>query len=277
MDKNLKNITKNTYKKQDNFNWLLAGIIDGDGHISLTGIFSICFHQKDIKAALLIKEMLGFGKLRPIKNKKAFKFTCGRQSESLDISQRIQHKLKHDNKILQYNTRLCDLPNFSRTNLSCFNLKNNAWFSGFFYSDGSFQIKIINRKNRKLPEIRLVIQISQKKETLLALCHRDFGGYKHYRSSNDSYYWSSISLSAAEGVVEYFDRFPPVGAKKYEYIIWRRVFVYLKTNKQRTLENVEWIKKQKISLSKLKLLPQVPRAFYKTYRQILSDKPSNGV
>jgi hypothetical protein len=53
-------------------------------------------------------------------------------------------------------------------------------------SDGSFQIRSIHRKNRKIPEILLVIQIDQKEKDLLLQFQNDFGGSIGFRASQNT-------------------------------------------------------------------------------------------
>lgn len=83
----------------------------------------------------------------------------------------------------------------------------------FFLSDGSFQIKIIHRKNRKIPEIRLVFQFDQKEKDLLLQIQNEFCGSIGFRASQKMYYYSSVNFASAKKIIKYFDRFSFNGCK----------------------------------------------------------------
>jgi LAGLIDADG endonuclease. len=90
--------------------------------------------------------------------------------------------------------------------------------SGFSDANGSFQVKIINRINRKKPEIRLNFQIDQKYEDLLNLIKDNFGGNISYRSSQDTYYYGSTNFGSAKNIINYFDRFNLLSTKHINYL-----------------------------------------------------------
>ena len=56
----------------EQFGHYLAGLIDGDGHFSSKQQLVIAFHSLDISLAYYIKERVGFGKVKKVKDKNAF-------------------------------------------------------------------------------------------------------------------------------------------------------------------------------------------------------------
>ena len=50
----------------------MAGLIDVDGHFSSKQQLVIVFHSLDASLAYYIKERLGFGSVKKVKNKNAF-------------------------------------------------------------------------------------------------------------------------------------------------------------------------------------------------------------
>lgn len=237
--------------KPINFDYFLAGLIDGDGYFSKTPQLVICLNEKDVHVAYFLKKQIQYGIVSKIKNKKAYKFVISHSKGLEKVCNAICNKLQHEQKIIQYNTRLCLITNFKCTQKKHFIISENSWFAGFFLSDGCFQIKIIYRKNRKLPEIRLVIQIDQKKKQLLLQIQKQFGGSINYRRNQDIYYYSSVDFKSAKKVIEYFDRFHLMGVKMTQYVLWRKVYIKIQEKFHLTLVGVKWIINVKKKLSNL--------------------------
>jgi hypothetical protein len=103
---------------------------------------------------------------------------------------------------------------------------SSYWFSGFIDGDASFQIKIINRKNRNpnKPEIRLQLQIAlnEKYKYLLDYIKRDFGGYigsRLHKDLSNSFYYNSTNFQVFKKLVNYLDYYPLCSNKYKEYVI----------------------------------------------------------
>lgn len=237
--------------KLEDFNFFLAGLIDGDGHFSKIPQLVICFNEKDVHVAYFLKKQIQFGTVSKIKNKKNFKFVISHSKGLEKVCNAIINKLQHKQKIIQYNTRLHRILNFKLTEKKNFLLTENSWFTGFFLSDGSFQIKIIYRKNRKLPEIRLVIQINQKENCLLLQIQKTFGGSIGFRKCLKTYYYSSVSFGSAKKIIEYFDKFHLMGVKNTQYCIWRKVYIKINEKFHLTPLGVKYIINSKKRMSNL--------------------------
>ena len=236
----------------ENFSFFLAGIIDGDGHFSKIPQLVICFSEKNIDVAYFLKKKIQYGIVSKIKNKKAIKFVISHCLGLEKICNLIHNKLQHKQKIIQYNTGLHSICNFKHTEKKHFCLTENSWFSGFFLSDGSFQIKIIHRKEKKLPEIRLVIEIDQKEKHLLLEIQKNFGGTIGFRVSQNTFYYSSVSFASAKKIIHYFDKFHLMGVKQTQYVLWRKVYVKIIKNFHLTSLNVKWITNVKKTMSNMK-------------------------
>jgi hypothetical protein len=76
----------------------------------------------------------------------------------------------------------------------------------------------LDRVNRVKPEIRLSFQIDQKYGDLLILIKNYLGGNIGYRSTQDTYYYSSTSFSSAKKVINYFDKFTLLSSKFIRYL-----------------------------------------------------------
>jgi hypothetical protein len=82
------------------------------------------------------------------------------------IGQMIRDKLRHEDKLKQFNSRLVPRIGGNKTKNNLSISFNNHWLARFIQGDGSFQIQINNRnlKSRTQTQIMVVIQISQKKD-----------------------------------------------------------------------------------------------------------------
>ncbi len=108
------------HKLTEDFSFFLAGIIDGDGHFSKIPQIVVCFHEKDINVAYFLKKHIQYGIVSKIKNKKAIKFVISHSLGLDKICGLIHNKLRHNQKILQYNSRLNSMCNFQLTEKKIF-------------------------------------------------------------------------------------------------------------------------------------------------------------
>lgn len=237
------------------FGFLLAGLIDSDGHFSKIPQLVICFHEKEMHIPYYLKKEIGYGIVSKLKKKRAATFVISHPLGLENVCNLVHNKLQHHDRINQYNTRLHSVRNFKITESLNFPLHSNAWFTGFFLGDGTFQIKVLKRRRgsegQEKPEVRVVIQIDQKKDYLLLQAKQAFGGSVGFRGSQDTFYYSSTSFAAAKRLINYFDRFHLMGVKLTQYVLWRKVFLKIQNeNYGHTPLNLKWIAsvKKRISL-----------------------------
>ena len=249
-------IHKPKTRKPDNtvdFGFFLAGLIDSDGHFSKKEPTQlvVCFHEKEIHTPYYLKKKLGYGIVSRVKNKKGINFIMAHSLGLEKVCALVHNKLRHKDKIIQYNTRLRSLKSFHFTEKQLlFSIKENPWFSGFFMGLGLFQIKIIKRIDRKMAECRVVIQIDQKTECLLLQIKNAFGGNVYFRKSQNTYYYSSVNFASAKRVIQYFDQFHLMGIKMTQYTLWRKVFLKIQIQKFNQNElDYKWITNVKKRMS----------------------------
>lgn len=242
----------------------LSGLIDGDGHFDYqNGNLIIAYALKDVQAAYWLKSMIGYGKISKIKDKQGYKYVLSHSEGLLYVLKLINNKLRTIQKYNQViNNLLCknDLVNklfyyeFDNFNYNKSLDFNNHWLSGFMDSDGSFQIKVINRKSRSKPEIRLKLQISQKNISILNdikyfLCNLhnkspiDFNnlngcyiGKRIHNNNEDAvtYYFETTSFNINKNVINYFDHYPLVSTKYISYLYYRKVYILIKNREHLT-------------------------------------------
>jgi hypothetical protein len=213
------------------FGHYIAGLIDGDGHISIIGHIVICFNKNDYRSAIQIKSQLKYGKIRRVNNKNAYNLIISNKKGIIHIASLIKDKLKHPNRIDQYNSRLVKIFNIDKTSYDTTINFNTSWFSGFFDADGHLRIYIIERKKRLKPEIRLLGQIDQKTSILLTQIKNQFGGFIGYRKKQDTFYYSTVSYNNMFKLLSYFDKFSLQYYRTYlRSIVLRKTYILVQNN-----------------------------------------------
>lgn len=241
---------KKPYTKEQ-FGNFLAGLIDAGGHIDTLGYIRIVFNQKDVSVAYYIKKTIAYGSVKKMKGKAAYLFTCSHSKGIKIIGDLIRNKLKTISKIQQFNPRLV---NKVGSQLTQFNssaaVLTNHWLAGFIQGDGSLQIKVLYRQHRT--DIRFVIQINQNNDTILKEIQSVFGGYIGYRKSQNTYYYSSVSLSNAVQFIQYLDHYQVMGSCLTIYWIWRKAYLRVQNKTHNTEKGLSEIINFQNRMSKLK-------------------------
>ena len=229
--------------------YYLAGLIDGDGHFSKAQQLVIAFSSPDAFLAYYLKERLGYGNVRKVKNKNAYLLIVSNEKGMLNVINLINGKLKTEHRFNQVvkniltHTKYADqISNFTIDYSKNF---DNHWIAGFADADGSFQIKFIKRISRNKPEIRLNFQIDQKSDLLLNMIKEYLGGNIGYRKSQDTYYYGSTSFGSAKRVIEYFDRYHLQSRKHISYLRWRKVYRLIQNKEHLTEKGLSKILKIK--------------------------------
>jgi len=227
----------------DEFGYYLAGLMDGDGHISTIGHIVITFNSRynDKRDAFMIRSRIGFGKIRQVKDKNAVNLIISNKEGIVHFSKLILNKLKHPTRIAQFNERLCSKFDFIAKTSSNTNINWDClWFSGFVAADGYIRIYIPYRKHRKKYEVRLLCQIDQKSDILLQQIKSKFGGSVGYRELNDTYYYSSVSFKSMFNLLKYFDNYPLQSTRFYlRYTIIRKSYLIIQQDLHLTSEGLE--------------------------------------
>jgi hypothetical protein len=239
----------------EQFGYYLAGLIDGDGHFSCKQQLVIVFHTLDVSLAYYIKNKIGFGSIKKVKNKNAFILIIAAKEGLKKVITLINGKIRTDNKFNQIIHNILSHKSFNEFGKTI-NLKlnldkdlRNHWLAGFSDADASFQIKFVNR-NKKV-EIRLNYQIDQKKNTLLLLIKDFLGGNIGYRKNQDTYYYGSTSFGSAKNVINYFDYFHLLSSKHVNYLKWRKAYIIIQNKDHLNNDGIEKIVKLKNTMNRL--------------------------
>jgi len=243
--------SKKLFTTDKDFGHYLAGIIDADGHFSKLGHVVIAFNLRDIRDAYTIRSLIGYGKVRPVKGKNSVNLIISNKKGASHVANLVRHKLKHPDKIEQYNLRLCELLGLSleKTSIDTTIDWDSFWFSGFCDADGHLRIHILNRPHRKNHEVRLLCQIDQKGDVLLKQMQLRFGGYLGYRKPLDTYYYSSVSFKGIYSILQYFDKYSSQYTQAYlRYTILRKSYLIIQKKEHLTPKGLDQIVKYRLAL-----------------------------
>jgi hypothetical protein len=206
----------------------LAGLIDGDGHFSKSQQLVIVFSSPDAFLAYFLKEKLGYGNVKKVKDKNAYLLIISNKEGMLNVLNLINGKLRTEHRFNQVVSNILNHIRYKDKNINfSMNSSNNFdnhWLAGFSDADASFQIKILKRITRNKSEVRLNYQIDQKNDLLLTMIKDYLGGNIGYRKSQDTYYYGSTSFGSAKKVILYFDKYHLQSRKHISYLRWRKVY-----------------------------------------------------
>ncbi len=239
----------------EQFGHYLAGLIDGDGHFSSKQQLVIVFNSLDASLAYYIKERLGFGSIHKVKDKNALILVIAARKGLEKVINLINGKIRTENKFDQITKNILNHENYAefRKKISLkLNLDKdlkNHWLAGFSDADASFQIKVLNRRNRT--EVRLNFQIDQKKDSILILIKDFLGGNIGYRKTQDTYYYGSTSFGSARNVINYFDYFHLLSTKHINYLKWRKAYIIIQNRDHLNKDGLEKIIKLKNTMNRL--------------------------
>jgi LAGLIDADG endonuclease/Cytochrome C and Quinol oxidase polypeptide I len=231
----------------------LAGLIDGDSHFSSKQQLVIVFNILDVSLAYYIKNRLGYGTVKKVKNKNAFILVIAARKGLEKVINLINGKFRTESIFSQITNNILSHDSYKefrkninlKVNLNA-DLKNH-WLAGFSDANASFQIKIIKRK----VEVRLNFQIYQKKNYILLLIKYFIGGNIGYRKNKDTYYYGSTSFGSAKKVINYFDHFHLLSTKHINYLKWRKAYLIIQNKNHLNKGGIEKIIKLKNTMNRL--------------------------
>ena len=239
----------------ESFGHYLAGLIEGNGYFNSTQQLVIEFNFLDASLAYYIKNRLGFGSVKKVKDKNAFLLVISAKKGIEKVIHLINGKLLTDNKYNQIIQNILNHRNYADFKKEIdfkLNLKKdlkNHWLAGFSEAKTSFQIKIYHRNNKV--EVRLNFQIDQKNKDVLLLIKDFLGGNIGYRKSQDIYFYGSTSFGSAKNVINYFDKYHLLSSKHVNYLKWRKAYLIIQNKDYLTENDQDKLIKLKISIDRL--------------------------
>lgn len=258
------------YSNKDNLGYYLAGLLEGDGHLSLPSIGKttinrvlnprIIFtsHVDNLGMCTFIQSKLGnIGRFQISGN--TIRYIIGDIKGILYFIDLIHGKLrtpknKRLNDIIEFLNEKYSL-NISQSMLDKSSFINNSWFTGFTEADGHFGIKYLKkleksdtRKKSRSESITLVFRLDQRAYDQSTLtCMKPFmNDLASFLSCNVNSYITaqnkevlSLHVSAIDNlklIVDYFNKYPLMGNKLNDFKKWEAVYNLIKSKEHLSSE-----------------------------------------
>lgn len=210
----------NDFNKDEDFNYWLAGLIDGDGTLSIyknnAQVCEITLGEEDVKTLHKIKQKFHGSVLKRSKVK-AYRWRVSKKLYVTEVINSINGKLLTDSKRAQL-IKVCNKLNIEPITNNKIS-KNNSWFTGFFDAEGYFSI----RNN-----YTLTISVGQKSKEILEEIQKVFGvGNIYYDKSWNGYNYVITDLQGIKTMLAYFERYPLKTIKHPDFITIRRLVLFI--------------------------------------------------
>jgi hypothetical protein len=265
----LKNNRHNPHIKEDQFGYYLAGLLEGDGHLSLPFLGKtvlnrilnprIIFtsHINDIGLYAYIQSRLGgIGRFQLIGNNK-IRYIIGDIKGIVIVINLIKNKLRTPknsslNKLIEFINSKYKL-NISESFLDKSDLSTNSWFAGFTEADGHFGVVITefkekssDRKRSSSARVNLKFVIGQRlydEVTSLSLLPvmqeiaKFLSGNINTYITKQNKEFLSINISAIDKltfVVNYFNKYSLAGIKNENFKDWVKIYNLIISNQHTT-------------------------------------------
>jgi hypothetical protein len=248
----------------------LAGLFEGDGHISIcpnnsyNPRFNITFNSVDINTALFIKSWFNdFGFIRLKKRENAVVYTVSNLKGLVLIVNTINGKLRTP-KIRQLNNLITYLNMYKNQNITLLPLDNsplidNSWLAGFSDADGCFDIRYTDglKKLRIATRFRLdqrkldPISCESYENILKEICdYLNINLLKSIRKEKEYLIINASSRKSILIVKNYFNNHTLLTSKYLNFLDWEKVTNMVQNNEHYT--NKEDIKKIKNGMNNLR-------------------------
>jgi hypothetical protein len=243
---------------KDQFSYYLAGLLEGDGHISLPHLGNITLnrvlnprivftsHINNLELYVYTQTMLdGIGRFQLVNNN-TIRYIIGEIKGITLFINTVHNKLRTPknesfNKLIDFINKKYNLA-ISLSNLDKSNLSENSWFTGFTEGDGHFGVKIVESKpksdtckrsvsNNLSLKFRLDQRFDDKITSLSMLSIMEelaqFLSCKLSVYSKDNAKVLSLNITYIEKVkfvIDYFNIYPLLGVKNKDFRDWEIVY-----------------------------------------------------
>lgn len=208
------------------WNQWLAGLIDGDGSLSVSKSgYSSCeitMSLQDEHALFIIKQKLG-GSIKLRSGVKALRYRLHNNKGMVELINRINGNIRHTSRLKQLE-KVCLLLNIPIIYPKTIT-KDNGWFAGFFDADGTITYSIKNDNPQLSISVtnRLLIDVADFKNI--------FKGNIYFDKSQNGYYkWSIEAKTDIDFFKTYLSKYPSRSNKKQRLFLVDQYY-YLKNLK----------------------------------------------
>lgn len=204
------------------WNEWLAGIIDGDGYLSLNKSGSpsceITMSYKDEHLLAIIKQNLG-GSLKHRSGGRGIRYRLQNKEAMIGLVNRINGKIRHTSRVKQLEF-ICSSLNIEIKYPTTIT-KENGWFAGFFDADGTIDYSIKN--NYSQLEISVTNDLSVDLHPFNV-----FGGKVTFEKGRNGYYkWSIQEKDDIKIFQEYLKKYPSFSHKRRRFFLIDRYYELL--------------------------------------------------
>ena len=237
--------TNNFHNK--NFNFYLAGLIEGDGTIIVPTSqrdtkgrltypsIQIVFGLMDLPLALMIQKVLGHGSISRKKGINAYILSINNKEGLLKIISLVNGKFKTD-KIYGLERLINWYKVKGHTNLTLLPkdispLGNSSWLAGFIEADGHFSIRTTDSENSTKVECKF--ELSQAQKNIYGTSYEIMNeiskflncSFKEIRidSKNPQYRIRTLNSNSNLQLINYLTIYPLKGKKHLDYISWLKI------------------------------------------------------
>lgn len=269
--KNVRNYSTFSNIQNKNFNYYLAGLIEGDGTIIVPlserdkkgrltyPSIQIVFGLMDLPLALMIQKELGHGSISRKKGLGAYILTINNKEGLLKIISLVNGKFKTD-KIYALDKLIEWFKNKGINNLSLYPrnitpLANSSWLAGFIEADGHFSLRTTHGVN--LSKVECKFELCQSQKTLYGTSYNIMNeiaeflncSLKEIRSNtkNPQYRIRTLNSNSNLILINYLSSYPLKGKKYLDYISWLEIanyFINSRVSHKSLLPRAKEIKKQ---------------------------------
>ena len=197
------------HDKEDQFNQWLAGLIDGDGYLTVNknnlSLCEITVALADEKILRLIQDKVG-GKVALRSGIKAIRIRIWRKKDIIDLVNRINGNIRNTVRFSQL-SRVC-----SHLNIPIKNPQKEIipipWFIGILDTHGTINFYPHYTQNI-LYRYQLTISVYQKHLTNIEAFQNKFGGHIYYdKSGTGGYHWKINSKTEHLNFYKEFIKYP---------------------------------------------------------------------
>lgn len=261
-----KEIVNNFNYNDNEFSYYLAGLLEGDGYISLPALGNttlnrilnprlvFTFNINNLPLFVFIKNKLEVGRFQQ-SSENVGRYIIGDYKGIIKVVELIHGKLRTPKNItfnklidflnLKYNINIAESP------LDTSQIGSNYWFTGFIEADGYFGVKIVEAKP-KLDNLRsrsrsvgLVFRLDQRlydKPTSSNMASIMESLAKYLDCTVSTYKIKEIpvlsvsisSITKIELLMDYISKFPLLGVKGKDYKDWEKIYTMIKSKEHLT-------------------------------------------
>jgi Cytochrome C and Quinol oxidase polypeptide I/LAGLIDADG endonuclease len=254
-----------------NFNYYLAGLIEGDGTIIVPlyqrdkkgrltyPSIQIVFGLMDLPLALIIQKTLGFGSISRKKGKGAYILTINNTEGLIKTILLVNGKFKTAKiealgKLIDW-FKAKNKINFNLLPIDTTPLGNSSWLAGFIEADGHFSVRTTESLNTNKVECKF--ELSQAKngtygdsyKIMTEISEFLIGSLKEIRvtSSNPQYRVRTLNSKSNLILINYLKNYPLQGKKFLDFNSWleiAEIFIIGKVDHKKLLPRAKEIKSQ---------------------------------